>query len=378
MDPYTVRINLKNPSAATLILMSRWNDSSFSLISKAAFDSLGEEKSQSQPVGSGPMQFVQWQRDDRVTLKKWDKYWMKGADGQPLPYLDGYIERFIQDPSVTLLEMRAGNLEMTENVDAKDIAPIKSNPDLVYLELPWTGSHYFTAGFAAKSSRPEVQNVKVRQAAWHALDRESMAKALGFGIAKAHYYPYWGEGMLGWDEKNPKYEFSEAKARQLLTEAGYPNGVDITLSVITRQPELRIGEMVKSMWDKMGIRTTLESMERLAWIDKVQSGKADAFFWRQAPVPDPDLARRGLVTGAAANWPGYSNPDLDKCMDSGVMEQDAKKRDEIYKQCQKLIYDSAYWGVGYFLPNNFVYHKGVKGVKLVWSRAILTEAWLDK
>lgn len=358
--------------------MSRWNDSSFSLISKAAFDSLGEEKSQSQPVGSGPMQFVQWQRDDRVTLKKWDKYWMKGADGQPLPYLDGYIERFIQDPSVTLLEMRAGNLEMTENVDAKDIAPIKSNPDLVYLELPWTGSHYFTAGFAAKSSRPEVQNVKVRQAAWHALDRESMAKALGFGIAKAHYYPYWGEGMLGWDEKNPKYEFSEAKARQLLTEAGYPNGVDITLSVITRQPELRIGEMVKSMWDKMGIRTTLESMERLAWIDKVQSGKADAFFWRQAPVPDPDLARRGLVTGAAANWPGYSNPDLDKCMDSGVMEQDAKKRDEIYKQCQKLIYDSAYWGVGYFLPNNFVYHKGVKGVKLVWSRAILTEAWLDK
>jgi ABC-type transport system substrate-binding protein len=378
VDPYTVKVSLKRPSASTLIVMTRATDPCFSIMSKDAFDKLGEEKVQNQPVGSGAMQFGQWLRDDRLILKKFPNYWQKGVDGQSLPYVDEYVERFIQDPSVALLELRAGSLEMTENVDAKDVAGIKGNPDLVYFEVPWTGSHYFTAAFNYKSDNPAIKSLKVRQAAWHALDRESMAKALGFGIAKPHYYPYWGAGMLGFDEKNPKYEFSEAKAKQLMAEAGFAGGVDLTLSVITRQPELRIGEMVKAMWDKVGIRTTLESMERLAWISKIQAAKGESFFWRQGPNPDSDLARRGLVSGAAANWPLYANPEMDKCMDDGAAEYDPAKRHEIYKRCQKIMYDDAIWGVGYFMPANRAFHKSVKDVKLVWGRTDPKGIWLDK
>ena len=375
VDKYTVKIKLKAPLASMEAILGGSTDPNFGIISKAAFDKLGETEFGNKPVGSGPMKFVEWKRDDRISLERWEGYWMKGADGKALPYFDKYTERFIQDPTVTLAEIRSGNVDLTENVEGKDIAAVKANPDLTYWQLDWAGPHYFTCGFSFKGGK-FYDNLKLRQAALYAIDREAMAKTFGFGVGKAHYYPYWGPGMLGYDEKNPKYDYQPDKAKQLMKDAGLASGIDITLSVITRQPEQRIGEMVKSMWDAIGIRTTLEAMERLAWIEKINSGKFDACFWRQGPQPDDDLASRGIVTGAGANWPGASIPELDKAMDDGRIEIDPAKRAEAYKRAQKIMYDTAYWGVGYFMPENKVSRKNVNGVSVTYQNFDPRMIWL--
>ena len=184
-----------------------------------------------------------------------------------------------------LLELRAGDLHIAEDIEAKDIAAVKSSPNLNFIEHPSGGYAYFTFGMNTKKD-PFAKNLKLRQALQHSVDRESMAKTLGFGNARPHYYPRWNVGQLGYDDTVVKYVYDEAKAKALLAEAGYPNGIDITMTVINRSAEMRISEMVKSMWDKAGFRTTLENMERLAWIDKMKNMNFQTGFWRGNTLPN--------------------------------------------------------------------------------------------
>ncbi len=377
VDTNTVRFNLKMPWAALPVVMSRASAGSTLLVGKAAVEKLGDDGFNAAPVGSGPMQFQQWLRDDRVTLKKFDGYWEKGEDGQPLPYLDGYVERFIPDPAITQVEMKAGNVDLSENIEAKDVAAIKANPDLVYFELPFAGPVYWIAGF--NMTEGHFKNLKLRQAALHAIDRDAMAKALGFGIAKAHYYPFWQASTIGYDETLPRYEYNLEKAKQLVKEAGFPDGVEVTQSVIARQPEQRIGEMQQQMWAQAGIKGQLEALERLAFNDKLLANRFDTGFWRDSTVAlDPDYTFRRFAKGGASNFSNYYNPELEKCFTEGRSNYDEAKRAEIYKRCQRIVYEDAAIGSGYRMPEIKVYNKAVKGHTVQFIFNDLRRVWLDK
>jgi peptide/nickel transport system substrate-binding protein len=381
VDPTTFKVNLKAPWATLFINLSfcigGTGSHASSIVSKAAVDAGGDTILTSKPVGTGPMVIDQWKMDDRVILKKAPNYWRKGADGQPLPYLDGYTERFMPDPSITLLEMKAGSIQIAEDMEAKDVAGIKANPELVYYDISWGSTTHFYFGFNQESG-PFKGNKKLAQAAQYAVDRENMAKVQGFGLAKPAYYLFWTPALLGYNESLPKFNYDPAKAKQLVAEAGYPNGVDVELILSTRQPEGHISEMAKQMWDAVGIRTTVNIMERLAAIARAQSKNFQVYFWRQSASADPDLQSRVIVTGRPTNWSSYSNPELDKCMAEGRALYDEKQRQTIYEKCIRIIYEDPLIGAGYLLPNNKVFHKSVKGLKVQWSEMDLGEVWLDK
>lgn len=377
VDANTVRFNLNMPSASLPVIVSHGTGGATSLLSKAAMEKLGDDGFAAAPVGSGPMAFQQWLRDDRVTLKKFDGYWEKGVDGQPLPYLDGYVERFIPDPAITLVELKTGNIDLTENIEAKDIATIKATPELVYHELPFAGPVYFIAGF--NMTEGPFKNLKLRQAALYATDRESMARALGFGIARPHYYPFWQSSTLGYDETLPRYEYNLDRAKTLVKEAGYPDGVEVVLSVIARQPEQRIGEMQQQMWSQAGIKGKIEALEWLAFNDKLLANRFDTGFWRDSTVAvDPDFTTRRLAKGGPSNFSNYYNPDIEKCMDEGRSNYDDAKRAEIYKRCQKIMYEDAAIGTGYRMPEIKVYAKAVKGFTVQFIFNDLRRVWLDR
>lgn len=381
VDPNTIRLKLKAPWATLFVNLTASTGGTGGMaalmVSKAAVDKGPDDILSTKPVGTGPMVMDQWLRDDRVVLKRWDGYWQMGADGKALPYLDGFVERFIQDASIQLVELKAGSVQLAENLEAKDIAGIKANPDLVYYELPWAPVAYFAFGFN-QDKPPFKGNPKVAQAAQHALDREGMAKAMGFGLATPADYVMWTPALLGYNESIPKYKFDQAKAKQLLTEAGFPNGVDISLMTISRQPEQRIGEIAKQMWDQAGIRTTLDVMERLATIERSQQGNFISYFWRQSSSPDIDLQSRMILTGAPSNWSRYSNAKVDQCMKEGRSIYENKERQVVYERCLRTIMEDALIGAGYLLPNNKIFNKAVKGLTIHWAESDVREAWLDK
>jgi peptide/nickel transport system substrate-binding protein len=381
VDAQTLRLNLKQPSAVVFhkltITMGGTGSGGPGMISRAATEKFGDDIGM-QPVGTGPFQFDQWLRDDRVTLKRFEGYWKMGVDGKPLPYYDRFEERWMSDPAVSLLEMKAGNMDLIQDIEGKDIAGVKSTPGLVYWELPWGGPYYFSTSLNPDKG-PFTNNLKLRQAAFHAIDRDSMAKVLGFGVGIPLYHMYWTKGQLGYDEALPKYNYDLDKAKKLVAEAGYPNGLDITLDYISRAEDQRIAQVAKDMWDKAGIRTTLSAMERLAYVDKTRKACSfDANFGRMGTTPDPDGHSRLIITGGSANYACTNLPDLDKCMEEGRGIYEPEKRHEVYKRCIKILYEHAYQTTGYTRPANFVHPAYLKGARPQWVLADLKEAWLDK
>jgi peptide/nickel transport system substrate-binding protein len=378
VDPNTINIRLKAPSASSLALLGRFTEhGGFSFMSKSSFEKLGYEKTTSTPVGTGPFEFEQWLRDDKVTLKKFAGYWRKGEDGEALPYFDRYIERTILDPAVALIELKSGNVHIFKEAEGRDVPSIQANPDLVYDKMDWGATHHFHTVISFTGSALS-KDLKLRQAVQYAIDREAMAKTLGFGVGRAHYYPWWDVGMLGYDEKNPRYDFQPAKTKQLLAEAGSPNGIELVYSVIARQPELRISEIAQQMWAQVGIKVTIDSMDRLVWNDRMRGQKYDMGLYRGSAYPDPDLTKRALLSDAGSNFAGMKIPELDACMKEGNTEYDKAKRNEIYKRCQKIVYENAFLMVGYSMPMNYTYRKVLNGVRYNWTNVDLRWAWLAK
>ncbi len=377
VDDSTLRVKLKSPSASLLLSLSGGGYGVPIIMSKAALDKNGEEWVQTNAVGTGPMKFERWDRDDKVVTRKVDGYWAKGADGQPLPYLDSLVERFVQDKSVALLELRSGNIQVVHYVDPKDVPTVKASPEIVYWEHPW-GAMGFNIMMNRKNA-PYATNLKLRQAIVTAIDGDSLAKALGFGIGQPYRHPMWFPGMLGYDESLPHHKFDLAKAKQLLTEAGYPNGIDVNLKIINRSVEIRMSEAIKAMFDAAGIRTTIDGLERLAWVSAIQAENYEIGMNRPTARADTDLMSVEFVCDSPTNWGGYCNRDLDKCMSEGRNEYDPAKRHEIYKRCQKYFFEDAAFGTTFMYPANVVYSKKVRGLGVQYSsfRVDARAAWME-
>ncbi|MCL5027204.1 MAG: ABC transporter substrate-binding protein [Chloroflexi bacterium] len=380
VDPYTLRLNLKGPSATIFVNLTKSAAGTGStgtlLISKAAFDKLGEEAMVNKPIGTGPFMMDEWRRDDRTIYKKFDQYWKKGEDGQPLPYLDRIDVRVVRDRAVALIEVKSGTVHVFENMDEKDIAGVKSNPDLTFISLPWAAQRW-ALGFNPEKS-PFGTNLKLRQAAQYAIDRESMAKTLGFGFAIADYYNLWIPAYPGWDESNPKYDFNLDKAKTLLKEAGAGDTVNVGLSFETPGAGQRYAELVQAMWTKAGINATLTGIDRAAVKQAVKAGQFEAHTFSMSASPDPDGWSRMYTCDGSANWSNYCNPEMDKCMAEGRSTYDVKQRHETYKRCLKILYDDAKVFGLYMTPGNVVMRKEVKNLKTSQHLVDLREIWLDK
>ncbi len=376
-DDYTLRINLKGGPAGLLFRLGDGIAQRPWIASKAAVDKDGEDALTRKPVGSGPMVFQEWLTGDRITMKKWDKYWDKGADGQPLPYLDAVVIRVVREETVGVNEVRSGNLDIFfGQVEARNFATIRSSPDLELVEYPWVGDVNY---LIFNMTKPPFNNLKLRQAAAWAIDREGMAKALGLGSGRPTYY-YWGPGDIGYDETLPKFGFDINRAKQLMGEAGLASGVDVVDDFFHVEVMQRTAEAFKQTWDQIGIRTTLNVSERTAFVSKLQAGNFQvANSIRQWGDSDPDAYSNRLTSTGPFNFAHFENTDLDKCMEEARNLTDDAKRAETYKRCQKIIFEYVPYDQIWFTPYALVVNKSVKGWEpQFFSRVRLREAWIDK
>ncbi len=376
VDDLTVRINLKSPQAALLALLSPGQAATPYMVSMAAMEKQGEaDFARKSPVGSGPMQFAEWRLADFVALKRWEGYWQRGPEGQALPYLDGITYRLIMDDTARTVELKAGNIDIAEMVQGRDVASIRSNPLLAYTEGPWAGNSYRLAFNA--TGAPFRDNLRLRQAALCAIDREAIARAVGAGFGSPARY-LLTPGILGYDESLPYYRYDPDQARQLL-RASQAEVPAVTLLALSRQSERQQAEMIKQMWDAIGLKTTLEFAERTAWMQRTtQSRTFEVTIAHPGPLPDPDQEFARSFSRDGQTLIGIADPEIDRCLEEGRSTYDAKERARVYRRCQRLAYEGAWYEAIWVQPWNWATSRKVRGMLPSWGSSWeLREAWLE-
>jgi peptide/nickel transport system substrate-binding protein len=292
-------------------------------------------------------------------FKKFANYWRKAPDGTALPYLDWMELRWIADASVALIELKTGVMQMFTYIQPRDMPGIKSNPDYVLQEWAWQGSVNML-GLGPKQG-PFATNMKLRLAAQYAIDRKAMSDTLGLGSGVPGRYII-APGQPGYSESLPYYSYNLDKAKQLVTEAGYPNGADFGLSVIARQPDLPQAEVIKSMLEKAGLRASIESMDRLAFMSKVKAQNFDTSTYGVGYEIDPYIVfARRMACDGNVNFTAWCNPSFDKCLAESELAPNDQARGQIFQRCYQISYDEAYY-VHLWAKNRFdVYSKKLHG-----------------
>ncbi len=364
VDPYTARINLTGPAPSLVEQLSNGGDSGQYTfpISPTAFQKFGPEQYARNPVGTGPFQFVEWKPSDRVVLKRNESYWMTGADGKALPYLDGVVYRLIIDDSVRSIELTSHNIDFADLVAPKDVAAIQADSQLALIEGKWVGNSRRLI-FHARGG-PFSDNLALRQAVLYSIDRETLASTLGQGRGDPSKFLLL-PGALGYDDSLPHYAFDLDRARSLMSDAGYPGGLDVSFIIIAREIDKVQAEVLKQMWAKIGIRASIEAVERAALNQRILSGGADyqvtsGQYGNYAGDADVQL-RRYLHSKGGFNKSHLSNPEMDALLDKASGTYDVNARVATYHDAQKLDFSLGYYGYLWTQWYNWAMNKRVAG-----------------
>jgi ABC-type transport system substrate-binding protein len=272
IDEYTIRMNLTKLNSQAAI-----NYGWVNMYSPTAYKNNGAEWAKTHPVGVGPFTLVDWAPDNFVNLKKFDNYY-KGT-----PYLDGINFRVIPDPVSASAMMEA------EQADLWFDAPVKFAVDLEKkgFKVNWAVTGFFW-GLFANSVNPDSKftNKKLREALEYAIDRPGLAKALGFGKYEA-LTQIAPKGSTGYNEGYDPRPYNPEKAKELIAEAGYPNGLETTILCDGRSQDYATA--IQAYLAAVGINAKIDLADYARYNSLYMSG-----FFGGAGFPDLAIGMVGV------------------------------------------------------------------------------------
>ncbi len=283
VNPSTVRITLTewdNTIVSSLALTMGM------MISPESCKKNGPEWAAKNPVGTGPFQFVSWDKEAKTVYKKFSGYWQKGK-----PYLDGIEWIPMADSMTRVFSLKKGETDLMIITTGKDIADLERSGFIVKRQQ--VGSGVISITFDSANQNSPFSRLKVRQAAQHAIDAAGLNKAIYYGEVKpANQWTYHGHWAHNAAIKG--YPYDPARAKRLLAEAGYPNGFRTKLTHLTSPDNDKLYQAVQGYLQAVGIDAQLEP---------VQSGRYDTFYFGGA-------AWDGVIEVS----PSSANPDLTSVM----------------------------------------------------------------
>lgn len=320
----------------------------FPIIPKTHYEKVGMQAfGDSAPVGTGPYKFAEWKRDQFLRLERFDEHWRGKA---PIKTL---IIRVIPETSTQIAELKTGGVDMIRNLSPDLIPDLKAHSNTYVSTAPILRTHYVSLDMR----EPPFNKKEVRQAANYAIDRQAIVDKLMGGLGRT--VPTIINPMaFGYDPKVEGYSYDPKKAKELLKQAGYPNGVDITLHTGTSEAFNRqLAEAIAEMLTDVGLRTNLKIWDPgPAWNKFFQGeGKATNGFigsWGYYSTFDADAILHPLYHTEPGGWVGkwYTRvPGLDELIDAGRTTVNKDARLATYAKIQRLLKDEA--------PSIFLYHQ---------------------
>ncbi len=336
VDDATVRFVTKIPDAFLLTTLAD-NASGF-IASPAAFAKFGKDLAKN-PVGTGPFRFVEWIKDERFVAIRNDDYWGDKA------YLDKVVFRPIPEAESRMIALESGDVQLALRLTPEHLDRVQKNPKLGASVKPTIRNLFISMNNLEKP----FSDVRVRQALNLAIDKEGIVKNLYLNIADVSGGAL-AAGVAGY-AKVKGFGFDAAKAKQMLAEAGYPNGFSAVLTgpkgSYTKDFELQ--QAVQQQLRVIGVNLTLNTVEQAKYLEllRAEPSKKPMEMWL-------DLV--GGVNGASTivgrfgcnslppvsgNARAYCNPQVDTLADQAQRQTDVAKRNDLLRQAQELVSQDA-------------------------------------
>jgi oligopeptide transport system substrate-binding protein len=354
VDDTTFQLRLQRPFQPILGILTM---PYCSIVPQEAVDKYGADFRR-HPVGTGPFAMVAWEEGQALVMKKNDRYFETDASGQRLPYLDGLRISFFDSKATEFLEFQQKRLDFINDIDAsfKDelltkTGQLKKNwqgkvrlHKHPYLNIEYLGILIDSTNELMKNSPLRLR--KIRQAINYGFDRRKMMLYLRNSIGTAAESGFVPMGLPSFDSAAVKgYAYNPDKARQLLREAGFPDGQGLpSIQLLTVPIYADLGSYIANELNRLGIRVQVEAMQKSLLMDR--AAKSQAPFFRGSWIADyPDAENYLSVfygqNPAPPNYTRYRNPAFDALYEKALLEKNDSLRYGLYRQMDRLVMDDA-------------------------------------
>jgi glutathione transport system substrate-binding protein len=340
VDATTVKVTLKEPFSAFINILAH---PATAMISPKALAQYGKEIG-FHPVGTGPYSLETWNQTDFVKVKKNPDYWQKG-----LPKLDSITWRPVVDNNTRAAMLQTGEAQFAFPIPYEQAALLEKNSKLELVASPSIMQRYISLNVTQKP----FDNPKVREAINYAINRQALVKVAFAGYAT----PATGivPPALAYAQSYPAWKYDPAKARELLKEAGFPNGFSTTLwSSHNHSTAQKVLQFTQQQLAQVGIKAQLTAMDagqRAAEVEakgQKESGVRMFYTGWSASTGEADWALSPLF--ASQNWPPtlfntafYSNPQVDKDLVDALKTTNSEEKARLYKDAQDTIWKESPW-----------------------------------
>lgn len=313
-------------------------------------------------AGSGPFAFVEWKRNDHLTLKKNPSYWRSG-----FPYLDGLKYRAIPDVNAIVAALKTGDIDIARTIAGKDVAGLKADSSFIYRDVPALGF----SGFELNAGAPPFNDPAKRKAVALAVDRYQIVKNIYFNIGVVGYGPI-PPSSWAFDPSEKIYDHADTAAAKVAA-----TGFSFTYKTSSDPILQQLAQLLQSQLAAAGITMQIQVEEFATYQQECQQHKFEAcqIVWSGRIDPDGNMYA-WWHTGGDFNDSQYSNSQVDGWLDDARVNTDQSKRKLDYQNAQKQIAADAPYVFTYFGVSQQISQKKIHNFTLYPDLMIrMAEVW---
>lgn len=291
------------------------------------------ENQDTAPVGTGPFKFVSRTPQQDFVMERFEDYW-----GAPA-WLDKVTYKICENADALVMNLNGGSIDLCAHLTSAQASQLNQNFQVL------EGTMNLVQAIYLNNQAKPFDNQLVRQALCYAIDRQGIMDMVADGHGTAvgsSIYPAFTKYFL--PELVDKYPHDVEKAKELLAQAGYPDGFDMTISVPNNyQPHMDTAEVVAEQLREAGINVTIQPVEWSTWLDTIYNGRQ--FQSTLVGVDAANMTARAMLerftSDYAKNFINYNNPAYDALFQQAINAQDEATQTDLYKQMETMLADTA-------------------------------------
>lgn len=291
------------------------------------------ENQDTAPVGTGPFKFVSRTPQQDFVMERFEDYW-----GAPA-WLDKVTYKICENADALVMNLNGGSIDLCAHLTSAQASQLNQNFQVL------EGTMNLVQAIYLNNQAKPFDNQLVRQALCYAIDRQGIMDMVADGHGTAvgsSIYPAFTKYFL--PELVDKYPHDVAKAKELLAQAGYPDGFDMTISVPNNyQPHMDTAEVVAEQLREAGINVTIQPVEWSTWLDTIYNGRQ--FQATVVGVDAANMTARAMLerftSDYGKNFINYNNPAYDALFQQAINAQDEAEQTDLYKQMETMLADTA-------------------------------------